>query len=317
MMKTLAEHIEDMLVFKESIGYCRQSYEDCLMRFLRFMDSRQMDVTDLNEEVILSWCTRLESESPTGARRRIQTVRELLKYLFAIGIDCYVIPSSFLPRKQKRTPYIFTDQELLSIFDVCDNLKPRYADSRKHLILPVLLRLCFYCGLRPNEARELQSCDIDFDNGILLVRKNKTHKERYVSMSDDMLQMCKTYNGAASSVFADHAYFFPSPNGLPYSHSWLAYNFRAIWREARPSASKAAAVVYDLRHRYATTMLMKWMDEGADIVTKVPYLSAYMGHTEFSATAYYIHLLPENLIRSAAIDWDRFSDLIPEVTEDE
>ena len=42
-----------------------------------------------------------------------------------------------------------------------------------------------------------------------------------------------------------------------------------------------------------------------------------MGHTHFSDTAYYIHLLPENLIRSSAIDWSHFSDLIPEVSEDE
>lgn len=43
----------------------------------------------------------------------------------------------------------------------------------------------------------------------------------------------------------------------------------------------------------------------------------YMGHTNFSDTAYYIHLLPENLIRSSAIDWAHFSDLIPEVDGDE
>jgi len=64
-------------------------------------------------------------------------------------------------------------------------------------------------------------------------------------------------------------------------------------------------------------MMMKWLEEGADLYAKLPYLSAYMGHTNFTDTAYYIHLLPENLIRSTAIDWSRFSDLIPEVIEDE
>jgi integrase len=64
-------------------------------------------------------------------------------------------------------------------------------------------------------------------------------------------------------------------------------------------------------------MMMKWLDEGADLIAKLPYLSAFMGHTHFSDTAYYIHLLPENLIRSAAIDWGHFSSLIPGVAEDE
>jgi integrase len=82
-------------------------------------------------------------------------------------------------------------------------------------------------------------------------------------------------------------------------------------------ADGSNAVVYSLRHRYATTVLMKWLNEGANLNAKLPYLSAYMGHTHFSDTAYYIHLLPENLIRSAAIDWNHFSNLIPEVAEDE
>ena len=315
-MKTLSEYIEDMLLFKESIGYSRRSYEYDLARFCKFMKSSQLGISDLKEDIVLDWCSIWQSESPTGARR-IQSVRELLKYLSAIGIDCYVIPSSFIPREEIRTPYIFTDKELVQIFDECDSLAPDRSTPHRHLVLPVLLRLIFFCGLRPNEGRELLSCDIDFDKGVILIRKNKSHKERYVALSSDVLQMCIDYRSKAATVFADHTYFFPTPAGTPYDRHWLAKQFRMVWRRVRPDNSNANAVVYDLRHRYATTMLMKWMNEGVDIGAKLPYLSAYMGHTHFSDTAYYIHLLPENLIRSSAIDWGRFSDLIPEVAEDE
>lgn len=43
--------------------------------------------------------------------------------------------------------------------------------------------------------------------------------------------------------------------------------------------------------------------EKADLNAMLPYLSAYMGHSNFSDTAYYIHLMPENLLASAAVDW--------------
>jgi integrase len=317
MMKMLSEYIEDMLQYKESIGYSRRSYEYDLMRFCRFAETEGLDVSELGENVVLNWCSRWESESSAGARRRIQTVRELLKYLAAIGIDCYVIPSSFLPRAGTRTPYIFTDKELLDIFKECDGLPHDRCSPHKRLILPVLLRLIFFCGLRPNEGRELQSSDIDFDKGILLIRKNKTHKERYVAMSNDVLRMCTDYRLITKNIFANHTYFFPSPIGMPYNRRWLSKQFQMIWKRARPNGSEANAVVYDLRHRYATTMMMKWLDEGADLYAKLPYLSAYMGHTHFSDTAYYIHLLPENLVRSSAIDWSHFSALIPEITKDE
>jgi len=317
MMKTLSEHIEGMLLYKESIGYSRKSYEYDLKRFCKFIESKKLEVSDLKEEVVLNWCSRWESETPTSARRRIQSVREFLKYLSAIGIDCYVIPSSFLPRAGTRTPYIFTDKELLGIFSECDKLQPLSCSPRRHLILPVLLRLIFFCGLRPNEGRELQTSDIDFDRGILHIRKNKSHKERYCPMSDDILQMCADYHSTAVGVFGNNTYFFPSPNGEPYNRRWLSGQFRTVWHKARDNGCKVRAVAYDLRHRYATTMMMRWLDEGADLNAKLPYLSSYMGHTHFSDTAYYIHLLPENLIRSSAIDWNHFSELIPEVAEDE
>ena len=197
-MKTLSEYIEDMLIFKESIGYSRKSYEYDLARFCSFIESKQLNVSDIDEEVALSWCFRWDSETPTGARRRIQSVRELLKYLSAIGAGCYVIPSSFLPRQEVRTPYIFTDKELLSIFGECDSLTPTPNSPHRHLILPVLLRLIFFCGLRPNEGREIQSADIDFDKGIMLIRKNKSRKERYVALSNNVLHMCDDYRAATA-----------------------------------------------------------------------------------------------------------------------
>jgi hypothetical protein len=42
-----------------------------------------------------------------------------------------------------------------------------------------------------------------------------------------------------------------------------------------------------------------------------------MGHTNLSDTIYYIHLLPENLLKTSAIDWQRLQKLIPEVYDDE
>jgi len=38
-----------------------------------------------------------------------------------------------------------------------------------------------------------------------------------------------------------------------------------------------------------------------------------MGHENFSSTAYYIHLMPENLVKSSGIDMVSFENIIPEV----
>ncbi len=65
--------------------------------------------------------------------------------------------------------------------------------------------------------------------------------------------------------------------------------------------------------RYATAVLNRWLDEKKDLGSRLPYLQTYMGHRDLEATAYYIHLLPENLIKSAGIDWEGMNHLIPRV----
>lgn len=62
---------------------------------------------------------------------------------------------------------------------------------------------------------------------------------------------------------------------------------------------------------------MKWLNENADLNAMLPYLSAYMGHACFSDTAYYIHLMPEKLLASDAVDWKKLNALIPEAEDEE
>lgn len=66
-----------------------------------------------------------------------------------------------------------------------------------------------------------------------------------------------------------------------------------------------------IRHRFATTVLNKWLDEKRNLSSRLPYLQTYMGHKDLAATAYYIHLLPEQLVKNSGIDWDSMNDLLP------
>ncbi|MBZ9613946.1 site-specific integrase [Clostridium estertheticum] len=59
--------------------------------------------------------------------------------------------------------------------------------------------------------------------------------------------------------------------------------------------------------------MMRWINEGKDVMAMVSYLSAYMGHTKFTSALHYIHFLPERLAKSSGVDWERFSCIYPEV----
>jgi hypothetical protein len=55
------------------------------------------------------------------------------------------------------------------------------------------------------------------------------------------------------------------------------------------------------------------MKQEKDLMSMLPYLSAYMGHSHISHTAYYIHLVPEFFAEMSGMDMNLYSSLIPEV----
>ena len=228
-----------------------------------------------------------------------------------------ILSVDFLPKSTRYTPYIFTDKELVNLFSASDCVVPTPNSPNREMIIPVIFRLIYFCGLRPNEGRELLRKDVDLNEGTIIIRKNKSNRERKIPLSEDIKQLCKKYNNQLEIFQPNSDYFFPSPKGKHYSKKWLSTQFNALWQNVKSTTHSQPVRAYDLRHRYATAVMMKWLDEKVDLSAMLPYLSAYMGHVNFSDTAYYIHLLPENLLQTDSINWKKLSSLIPRVTEDE
>jgi len=308
--------IEEMLSFRESLGYVRITCEPHMLNFDRFCQTNFPDETNLTKEMVLRWMEKRPNENTGGLQTRAGAIRHLGKYLAAQGHSSYILPDKFIGGRSSFTPYIFKDSELKEIFAAAESLKERKGTLR-HIILPVLLRLIYTCGLRPNEGRELKRYNVYLDTGEILITNTKMNKERIVVMSDDMLTLCKTYDVRRSIFDSKGEYFFPAPHGGAYPTHWLAEEFKNCWIKANPGKAVDTLPfvrVYDLRHRFASAVLNRWLDAKKDLNVMLPYLRAYMGHGEISATAYYIHLLPENLVKSAGVDWSVFTGLIPEVS---
>lgn len=311
-----AVHMDDFIRYKESLGYSRSSYAKFLVHFDRFCLNTFPEETSLTKELLMQWARLRSNENTNGLKRRMVALREFGKYLNAVGIEAYVIPSEIIGSFKPFFPYLFTDEELSAFFAAADGMTPHKLSPYRQYIVPVIFRLLYCCGLRPNEVRLIRCTDIDLETGKMYIRDTKVHKDRTVVMAPDMRSLCNQYEAKMSTVRKNRDYFFPRPDGTAYSASWVQNQFWKCWKNAgiRHFRETTTPRVYDFRHNYATRILMKWVEEGRDLYTWLPYLSAYMGHSTFSSTAYYIHLLPERLVKTSAIEWARFSDLIPEVT---
>lgn len=310
-----AKDLEDMIALKVSFGFSEATYLDRARDFDQHCAAEHPGADRLTEPITVSWLKAGMSRTDGTVHRKVAFARTLGRYQRATGRDAYVISELFAAGKSIFVPYIFSDNEMKELFHEIDS----YGKPGRQLeaaLLSAYFRLTYTCGLRPNEGRLLKRSEVDLGSGEVRIVNTKWHKSRTVVMSDDMRAAAAAYAAMRDAVFPGNGYFFPKPDGSPYTAAWMGGKFRKFFARSKkdePTELLPPVRVYDLRHRFATANLSRWLDRGIDIYSRLPYLQSYMGHKELAATAYYIHLLPENLVRSSGIDWESMNRLVPEV----
>jgi len=187
-----ASALDDMLDYREALGYSRRTHEASLISFDRYCSEYGGEDAVLTERLVWGWLDWQLAQKRSGMSDKATVVRLFGKYLTAIGQSAYVLSDGMFAVKKAPLPYLFTDAELAALFFAADNLADTAGPSA--VIAPVLFRLIYTCGLRPNEGRELKRSNINFDTGEILITKTKRRKERVVVMSDDMLDFCRLYD---------------------------------------------------------------------------------------------------------------------------
>jgi len=308
-----ALRIAEMLEFREAIGYRADTHKAYLLRFDEFCHDRYPSATELTEKVAFAWADS-EQGCSVGAN---QAIRAFGDYLRSMGENPYILPEGYSSKKSGFSAYIFTDSELAALFREIDRIASNAANPYIDIIAPVMFRLTYTCGLRPNESRELLCEHVNLGTGEIFITHTKKQRERMVVMSDDMLERVRKYDEQRRLFAGDSLWFFPNPQGMPYSSAAIDRLFKSCWSSANPGISKSelpSVRVYDLRHRFASACLNRWLDQKRDLMVMLPYLRAYMGHLRMDDTLYYVHLLPEKISKSPGIDWDALDSVLPEVS---
>lgn len=307
------EHVDEYISYRVSLGLSATPIKWYLIDFSNYLKQEYHNEELITKVMTNKWCIQRNTEKNCSFRARMSALRQFTIYLYSMELCDFILNTDFLPKNIRYTPYIFTDKELVDIFNYAISQSENDESSLKKLIISVIYRLIYFCGLRPNEGREIKLEDIDLIDGTIHVKKNKTNKERIIPMADDVLIMIKDYLVKLNKLYKQPVYLFPSPSGNCYKSKWLRTEFLNLWNSTKGESNKARVRVYDLRHRWATTVMTKFLNEEEDLFNIIPYMSAYMGHSNFEETAYYIHLLPENLLKSKSVNWDKMSSIIPRV----
>lgn len=285
-------HIQDHVELKQAVGYKYDTDADHLKRFDRFTLEKHPHASVLTKEIVLDWCSKKTYEAQANQCTRASVIRQFGKYLDSIDVQAYILPKGYYPTEEQYVPYIYTPDELTRFFAETDKCRYCCECSYRHLIMPVLFRMIYMCGLRVSEARLLKVADVDLEHGILTIHHSKKDNSRLVPMSASLMERCRYYSKRAHPYPVAEDVYFPALEGKPMTIGNVYKNFRKfLWRASISHSGRGKGPrIHDFRHAYSCHCLKKWVAEGKDLTAYLPVLKTYLGHDSFSETAYYLRL---------------------------
>lgn len=288
--------IINFLSLKRSLGFKYEAGEYELAKFDKIAFQREEVTLGITRELANAVCKKQPNESDKSRNNRIQILRQFAIFLSDMGYPSHVV--DLPPFKSSYTPYIFTKEEILRFFSVCDQLKSNNRNPKTGMFfLPVLYRLLYATGIRIGEALSLSMNDVDVKNNYLKVRDSKNGKERLIPFSESMSLALQDYlkYRRQKPIRKDIDHLFVNSEGgitttyLPYK--WFR---KILFKSGISHAGRGTGPrLHDFRHTFSVHSLAAMSEKGVDLYYTLPILSTYLGHQSLTATDKYVRLTAE------------------------
>lgn len=299
-MNTLEQDLADYLQLRRSLGHELAEARWLLPGFVAHLNAHGSSTVTI--EAALDWA----QQSPTGqgtsvGPRRMTAARGFARYLAGIDPATEVPPLGLMPHRQRwRPPFIYSPPDIEAVISQarCLIVSPLRAATYETLI-----GLLAVSGLRIGEAIKLDLSDIDWAEGVLLIRESKFGKSRLVPLHSSAMEALATHAALRDELQPrpKEPSFFVSLTRKRLSYAVVSQTFRRLIVAAGVGiGSPSPPRLHDLRHTFAVRTLLEWYRSGQDIQSKLPALSTYLGHREPASTYWYLSATPELLALAAA-----------------
>lgn len=313
-----AAQLEAFVSLKRAMGLRYDATVRNLQQFDRFV-FRQMPTADImTREIVEAWLASEGHLGAKGRKKRLGLIRQFCLYLKRLRSDTYVPERTLAPVHVPLSKvHFYSLDEYRALLKAALAL-PSPRSTLRPLTFYTVLLVLYSAGLRIGEALRLRLRDVDLNAATILVRETKFGKSRMVPFSPTLGEAFRVYLKERLVATIGHdAPFFINYEGRPYSVDKFSEMFRTLLPAAGITrvSGKRGPRVYDIRHTFALTRVLKWYREGADLQSKLPLLATYMGHVDVLSTQLYLWSTPE-LLHEAISRFERtFGSLIVQPQE--
>ena len=186
-----------------------------------------------------------------------------LRFLFMVTLrkPAIVLDMPFV-REARRLPVVLSPEEVARLLDAAPGLKYKAA-----------LSVAYGAGLRAYEVISLKVSDIDSARMVIRVEQGKGRKDRYVMLSEHLLELLRAWWKAARP----QGWLFPGQN--PVNPLTTRQLNRACHAAAQMAEIDKRVSLHTLRHSFATHLLEQKTD--------IRVIQVLLGHKKLDTTALY------------------------------
>jgi integrase/recombinase XerD len=300
-MTVLAQHLDDYLQLRRTLGHKLADAHRLLPRFTTYLDEQGAEFVTI--EAALAWS--LAPVVPVGSvvpADRMMIVRGFARYLSGIDPRTEVPPAGAIRHpKHWRQPFIYTDTDVLAMIEQARALIPQPLRAATY---ETLIGLLATTGLRVGEALRLDRGDLDRANGVLRIRVSKFGKSRLVPLTPSAVDALERYNHTRQRLLPDPSTesLFVSLRGTRVIYECVWPTHRKLCDHARVGADASVTPrIHDHRHSFAVNTLLGWYQDGVDVPSRISWLSTYLGHREPRYTYHYLSAAPDLLAHAARL----------------
>jgi integron integrase len=306
----IEEKIRQALRLRHRSYSTEKTYVLWLRQFQGFVNGKHLSSLDGKDlQDFLSYLAVERKVSASTQNQALNAIVFLYRHVFDKDIEGEI--SAVRAKQKRRLPVVLTVEEVDKIL------------LRMSGVSRLMARLIYGCGLRMQECLQLRIKDIDFEQGVIVIRSGKGDKDRRTvlpkavreDLAKHLIDIKVTYekdrkeqvNGVQLPGALERKY----PNaGKEWGWFWLfpsqtlsvdprtnVVRRHHVYHDALQRAFKVAvmkvgvtkqASVHTLRHSFATHLL----ENGNDIRT----IQELLGHTSIQTTMVYTHVATKNIL---------------------
>ena len=297
-MTGLRAALVDYLRLRRALGYALRRDEKLLAQFLTWLEDHGRDTVTVADA--LAWASLPVGASPSWLALRMGVVRGFAGYLRTVDPRVEVPPRGLLPGSPHRAvPYLYADADVAALVAQTRRLRT----PLRAATIATVIGLLAVTGMRIGEVIALDDTDVDPVAGLLQIRHGKGGSQRLVPLHATTTGALMDYRRQRDAVFAHPVSpaLFVSTAGQRLQYVNVSATFVKLVRRAGlpPRPAPCRPRIHDLRHSFAVRTLLDWYRDGGDIASRLPLLSAYLGHIDPKQTYWYLDAAPELMAEAA------------------